>query len=70
VVRLGFCLAYRYLAKALPDMIPIIARLLKSSHDTHYAYLCHPAVDHISKLKKEGGHFPIRYIERLRHAYL
>lgn len=51
-------------------MIPIIARLLKSSSDTHYAYLCHPAVDHISKLKKEGGHFPIQYIEHLQHAYL
>ncbi|KAF3002801.1 hypothetical protein E8E14_002913 [Neopestalotiopsis sp. 37M] len=47
------------------DMIPIIARLLKSSSDTHYAYLCHPAVDHISKLKKEGGFCGYRNIQML-----
>ncbi|ETS76707.1 hypothetical protein PFICI_12094 [Pestalotiopsis fici W106-1] len=47
------------------DVIPIIARLLKSSRDTQYAYLCHPAVDHISKLRKEGGFCGYRNIQML-----
>lgn len=47
------------------DMIPVLARLFKSSRDTQYAYLCHPAVDHISKLKREGGFCGYRNIQML-----
>ena len=35
-------------------VIPVIAQLLEQNSSTKYAYLCHPCVVHISKLKKEG----------------
>jgi hypothetical protein len=38
----------------IEDILPVIGQLLQQSPTTSYAYLCHPAVDHISKLKREG----------------
>jgi len=35
-------------------VVPVIAQLLEQCSATKYAYLCHPRVHHISKLKKEG----------------
>lgn len=36
------------------DVIPVIAQLLEQEPLTEYAYLCHPAVKHVSKLRREG----------------
>lgn len=38
----------------LPGVITVLGQLLHQSRSTEYSYLCHPAVQHISKLKKEG----------------
>ncbi|KAH6658365.1 peptidase family C78-domain-containing protein [Truncatella angustata] len=46
-------------------IISVLAGLLKSSRSTEYAYLCSPAVDHVSKLKKEGGFCGYRNIQML-----
>lgn len=46
-------------------IIPVLAGLLKRSRTTEYAYLCSPAVDHVSKLKKEGGFCGYRNIQML-----
>ncbi|KAK4193086.1 peptidase family C78-domain-containing protein [Podospora australis] len=46
-------------------VIPVIAQLLEQSPSTEYAYLCHPSVQHISKLKSEGGFCGYRNIQML-----
>lgn len=35
-------------------IIPVLEQLLHQDKTTVYAYLCSPAVKHISKLKREG----------------
>lgn len=37
-----------------PGIIPVLAQLLEQDSYTDVAYLCHPAVKHISKLRREG----------------
>jgi hypothetical protein len=37
-------------------ILPIVAQLLDQDHSTRFAYLCHPSVKHVSKLKREGKH--------------
>ncbi len=32
----------------------MLAMLLEQSSSTKYAYVCHPCVQHVSKLKREG----------------
>lgn len=46
-------------------VIPVLARLLEQSPSTEHAYLCHPAVQHISKLRGEGGFCGYRNIQML-----
>ena len=36
------------------NIIPVLEQLLHQDKTTQYAYLCDPAVRHVSKLKKEG----------------
>lgn len=38
----------------LEGVVPVVAQLLQQSAATRHAYLCHPWVQHISKLRKEG----------------
>jgi hypothetical protein len=37
-----------------PDIIPVIEQLLELDSSIQYAYLCDPAVKHVSKLRREG----------------
>ncbi|KAK4241239.1 peptidase family C78-domain-containing protein [Achaetomium macrosporum] len=46
-------------------VIPVLAQLLEQSSSTKYAYLCHPCVQHVSKLKREGGFCGYRNIQML-----
>ncbi|RDL35102.1 DUF1671-domain-containing protein [Venustampulla echinocandica] len=46
-------------------IIPILEQLLEQDGSVDYAYLCHPAVKHISKLKREGGFCGYRNIQML-----
>ncbi|KAI0866172.1 peptidase family C78-domain-containing protein [Xylaria cubensis] len=46
-------------------IIPALARLLEQSPSTEYAFLCDPAVQHISKLRGEGGFCGYRNIQML-----
>ncbi|RYP66096.1 hypothetical protein DL770_008866 [Monosporascus sp. CRB-9-2] len=46
-------------------IIPVIEQLLQQSPTTRYAYLCHPCVQHISKLRREGGFCGYRNIQML-----
>jgi hypothetical protein len=38
----------------LEGVVPVVAQMLQQSAATRHAYLCHPCVQHISKLRKEG----------------
>ncbi|KAJ9142620.1 Zinc finger with UFM1-specific peptidase domain protein [Pleurostoma richardsiae] len=46
-------------------IIPVLRQLLEQSPTTMYAYLCHPCVKHISKLKREGGFCGYRNIQMM-----
>ena len=37
------------------DIVPVIAQLLSLDPNIAYAYVCNPAVKHVSKLMKEGN---------------
>ncbi|EXF73268.1 peptidase family C78 [Colletotrichum fioriniae PJ7] len=44
-------------------VISVLEQLLGQSKSTEYAFLCDPAVQHVSKLKKEGGFCGYRNIQ-------
>ncbi|KAK3997450.1 peptidase family C78-domain-containing protein [Cladorrhinum sp. PSN332] len=44
-------------------VVPILAWLLEQSPISKYSYLCHPSVQHVSKLKREGGFCGYRNIQ-------
>ncbi|KAG7419705.1 Ubiquitin carboxyl-terminal hydrolase ZUFSP [Fusarium oxysporum f. sp. rapae] len=46
-------------------VMPVLSQLLEQSPSTQYAYLCHPAVQHVSKLRREGGFCGYRNIQML-----
>ncbi|KXH59314.1 peptidase family C78 [Colletotrichum nymphaeae SA-01] len=46
-------------------VISVLEQLLSQSKSTEYAYLCDPAVQHVSKLKKEGGFCGYRNIQMM-----
>ncbi|KAM5513987.1 Zinc finger with UFM1-specific peptidase domain protein [Fusarium oxysporum f. sp. phaseoli] len=46
-------------------VLPVLSQLLEQSPSTQYAYLCHPAVQHVSKLRREGGFCGYRNIQML-----
>ncbi|KAK0754801.1 peptidase family C78-domain-containing protein [Schizothecium vesticola] len=49
----------------LEGVVPVVAQMLQQSAATRNAYLCHPCVQHISKLRKEGGFCGYRNIQML-----
>jgi hypothetical protein len=46
-------------------VLQVLQQLLEHSSSTSYAYLCHPQVAHISKLRREGGFCGYRNIQML-----
>ncbi|KAK1594712.1 peptidase family C78 [Colletotrichum navitas] len=46
-------------------VISVLEQLLRQSKSTQYAYLCNTAVQHVSKLKKEGGFCGYRNIQMM-----
>ncbi|KAL2178941.1 peptidase family C78-domain-containing protein [Thermothelomyces heterothallicus CBS 202.75] len=46
-------------------VISVLAVLLEQSPSTEHAYLCHPRLQHVSKLKREGGFCGYRNIQML-----
>ncbi|KAH7152540.1 peptidase family C78-domain-containing protein [Dactylonectria estremocensis] len=46
-------------------VMPVLGQLLEQSPSTQYAYLCHPEVQHVSKLRREGGFCGYRNIQML-----
>lgn len=51
----AWCLfAYLHLALSQPGVIEVLGQLLDENPTTTWAYLCHPSIQHVSKLKREG----------------
>ncbi|KAL2197569.1 peptidase family C78-domain-containing protein [Corynascus similis CBS 632.67] len=46
-------------------VVSVLALLLEQSSSTKQAYLCHPCVHHVSKLKREGGFCGYRNIQMM-----
>ncbi|KAM5342750.1 hypothetical protein ACJ41O_013716 [Fusarium nematophilum] len=46
-------------------IMPVLRQLLEQSPSTQVAYLCHPQVQHVSKLRREGGFCGYRNIQML-----
>lgn len=46
-------------------VMPVLEKLIEQDPDTAYAYTCHPSVEHVSKLKNEGGFCGYRNIQML-----
>jgi hypothetical protein len=44
----------KYCVNQAPDIIPILTQLLAQDPMVDYAYICDPAVLHVSKLSREG----------------
>ena len=38
-------------------IVPVLAQLLEQDPSTEFAYLCHPSVKHVSKLRREGQYY-------------
>ncbi|PSS02432.1 peptidase family C78-domain-containing protein [Coniella lustricola] len=47
------------------DVIPVLKQMLQQTSTTEYAYLCHPSVQHVSKLRLEGGFCGYRNIQMM-----
>ncbi|TFB05520.1 Zinc finger with UFM1-specific peptidase domain protein [Trichoderma ghanense] len=46
-------------------VVPVLQQLLEMSTRTEYAYLCHPGVQHVAKLRREGAFCGYRNIQVL-----
>jgi zinc finger-containing ubiquitin peptidase 1 len=44
----------RIIENQVSGVVSVVERLLQQDHTTEYAYTCHPCVQHVSKLQKEG----------------
>ncbi|ESZ99444.1 hypothetical protein SBOR_0206 [Sclerotinia borealis F-4128] len=53
----------KYCPNQAEGIIPVLAQLLDQDSATSYAYLCDPAVLHVSKLLREGGFCGYRNIQ-------
>ncbi|KAI1261279.1 peptidase family C78-domain-containing protein [Xylariaceae sp. FL1019] len=51
--------------KSSEGIVPVLGKLLEHSTTTEHAWLCHPAVHHVSKLPREGGFCGYRNIQML-----
>ena len=52
-------------ANETPGLVGVVAALLEADRSVARAYLCHPAVVHICKLRREGGFCGYRNIQML-----
>lgn len=48
-----------------PGILPVLAQLCEQDHTLSKVYLCHPGVQHIFKMAKEGGFCGYRNIQML-----
>ncbi|KAH8768012.1 peptidase family C78-domain-containing protein [Hyaloscypha finlandica] len=55
----------RWRRNMAPGIIPVLEQLLEQDVFVEFAYLCDPAVRHVSKLKREGGFCGYRNIQMI-----
>lgn len=52
--RVGRSLNIKLAENQISGVVPVVERLLYQDQTTEYAYTCHPCVQHVSKLPREG----------------
>jgi hypothetical protein len=57
ISRTGKLSRVKVIENQVSGVIPVIEQLLGQDLLTEYAYICHPCVQHVSKLAKEGKVF-------------
>ena len=53
--RDGKLIKDRAVENEVPNMLPVLVRLINQDESVKTAYFCHPSVQHVSKLPREGG---------------
>jgi hypothetical protein len=53
-LRMGKSPKIRIIENQVSGVVSVVERLLQQDHTTEYAYTCHPCVQHVSKLQREG----------------
>ena len=61
----GRLIQVQTVANETQGLLPVIAQLCDQDSKVYKAYLCHPSVQHVSKLEKEGGFCGYRNIQML-----
>ena len=54
ISRTGELAKAKFIENQVSGVKPVIELLLNQDPLTKYAYICHPCVQHVSKLRKEG----------------
>lgn len=57
ISRAGRLLRIKVIENQVSGVIPVVEQLLGQDLLTEYAYICHPCVQHVSKLQREGEAF-------------
>jgi len=60
----------RIIENQVSGIISVVERLLQQDHTTEYAYTCHPCVQHVSKLQKEGKNMRNEWLQQCADFYV
>ncbi|KAL8761835.1 MAG: hypothetical protein Q9184_002078 [Pyrenodesmia sp. 2 TL-2023] len=61
----GCLVRVEVVANETPEILPVLAQLCQQDHTLSKVYLCHPGVQHIFKMAKEGGFCGYRNIQMM-----
>lgn len=65
ITRNGSLITQEVVENETSGIVPVLAQLSDLDREVHEAYFCHPAVQHIFALPKEGGFCGYRNIQML-----
>ncbi|KAI9881370.1 MAG: hypothetical protein M1830_003377 [Pleopsidium flavum] len=61
----GSLIKVEVVANETPDIVPLLAQLCEQDRSVDRAFLCHPAVQHVTKMSREGGFCGYRNIQMM-----
>lgn len=61
----GRLIRYEVIANEIRDVLPILSQLCEQDRSLSKVYLCHPGVQHVVKMDKEGGFCGYRNIQMM-----
>lgn len=65
ISRSGRLVRVEVVANETPGILPVLAQLCQQDHTLSKVYLCHPGVQHVFKMAKEGGFCGYRNIQMM-----